>query len=172
MAKTDETTNVVVLGFESMDGAENMLANVQTWEEKGFFNVKDAVVVTRGAGTNDVEIKQTVKKAGKWSLGGGGMGLLAGFLLGGPVGGLVAGATIGAISGAMKDFGIPDKQIRAISESLPAQSSALFLMTIPVEGRDDEALYEELRPYKAKLISTTLPEETAKRLEQLLTDEE
>ena len=68
------------------------------WEEKGYFTVKDAVVVTRGGGSQDVQIKQTVKKAGKWSLGGGGIGLLAGFLLGGPVGGLIVGATVGAIT--------------------------------------------------------------------------
>ena len=132
MADKDETTNITVLGFEDMVGAENMLTNLETWEEKGYFAVKDAVVVTRGSGSNAVEIKQTVKKAGKWSLGGGGIGLLAGLLLGGPMGGLVVGATVGAISGAMKDSGIDDKFIRDVSEGLPQESSALFVMTNPI----------------------------------------
>ena len=129
-------------------------------------------MVTRGSGSNDVEIKQTVKHAGKWSLGGGGIGFVAGMLLGGPVGGLVVGATIGAISGALKDFGISDKFIRQVSEGIPAESSALFVMTIPTEGRDDEEFYAELKPYKARVISTTLPQDTADKLNSLLKDEE
>lgn len=172
MAEKGEVNNIIVLGFEDTTGAENMLSNVDTWEEKGYLRVKDAVVVTRGSGSNDVEIKQTVKKAGKWSLGGGGIGLLAGFLLGGPIGGLVAGATVGAITGAMKDYGIDDKFIRQVSEGMPAESSTLFVMTIPVEGRDDAAFYAELKPFKAKVISTTLDAETTAQLEKLLADEE
>ena len=171
VADKDENANIVVLGFNDMVGAEDRLINVETWEKKGYFTVKDAVVVTRGSGSNDVEIKQTVKKAGKWSLGGGGIGLLAGILLGGPIGGLVVGATIGAISGAMKDFGISDKFIRNISAGLPAESSALFVMTIPTEGRDDEEFYAELKSHKAKVISTTLDDETAEKLTQLMKDE-
>ncbi len=169
MAKDDNEV-LTVLGFEDMTGAENMLENIRTWEEAGYFKVKDAVVVTRGGGSNDIEIKQTVKKAGKWSLGGGGIGLVAGLLLGGPIGGLVVGATIGAISGAMKDFGIEDKQIREISQSIPANSSALFLLTDPIEGRDDNAFANELKPFKAKIVTTTLDEDTAKQLHDLLED--
>ena len=171
MADKDETSNIVVLGFEDMVGAENMLTNLETWEKEGYFTVKDAVVVTRGSGSAGVEIKQTVKKAGKWSLGGGGIGLLAGFLLGGPVGGLIVGATVGAISGAMKDYGISDKFIRDVSNSLPQESSALFVMTIPTEGRDLDAFYAELKPFKAKVISTTLDPDIAAKLDELLKDE-
>jgi uncharacterized membrane protein len=172
MADNSENNNIIVLGFGDVVGAENMLTNVHTWEEKGFFTVKDAVIVTRGGGSNDVDIKQTVKKAGKWSLGGGGIGLLAGMLLGGPIGGLVVGATVGAISGAMKDFGIDNSFIRAISDGLPPNSSALFVMTEPNPDRDDDALFAELKPFKAKVISTTLDKDTAQKLEALLSDEE
>ena len=45
MADKDVKTNITVLGFEDMVGAENMLTNLETWEEKGYFAVKDAVVV-------------------------------------------------------------------------------------------------------------------------------
>jgi uncharacterized membrane protein len=171
MADNEEVTNVTVLGFDDMVGAENMLSNVDMWEEKGYFKVKDAVVVTRGSGSNDVQIKQTVKKAGKWSLGGGGIGLLAGLLLGGPVGGLVVGATVGAISGAMKDFGISDKFIREVSDGMPAETSALFLMTTPSEERDDEAFFNELKPFRAKVLSTTLDADMSAKLDAALKDE-
>ncbi|MFN2202109.1 MAG: DUF1269 domain-containing protein [Caldilineaceae bacterium] len=171
MADNEEVTNVTVLGFDDMVGAENMLTNVSMWEEKGYFKVKDAVVVTRGSGNNDVEIKQTVKKAGKWSLGGGGIGLLAGLLLGGPIGGLVVGATVGAITGAMKDFGISDKFIREVSDGMPAETSTLFLMTTPDKDRDEQAFLAELKPFRAKVISTTVDADTSAKLEAALKDE-
>lgn len=168
MAKKEVTGNIVVLGFPTLDGAENMLANVESWEKRGFFAVKDAVVVTKGSGTNQLEIKQTVKKAGKWALGGGGIGFLAGFLLGGPVGGLVVGATIGAISGALKDSGIDDKFIRSVSNSMSGDTSTLFVLVEPNPDRDDAELMRELAEQRATVISTTLAPERDQMLRDLL----
>lgn len=168
MAKKGETGNIIVLGFPDMDGAENMLANVESWEKRGFFTVKDAVVVTKGSGNNQLEIKQTVKKAGKWALGGGGIGFLAGMLLGGPVGGLVVGATVGAISGAMKDSGIDDKFIRSVSESMGGDTSTLFVMVDPNPDRDVDAFRGELSEQRATVISTTLTPDLEQSLRDML----
>jgi uncharacterized membrane protein len=181
--------NVHVVMFEDVNGAENMLENVNTWEKQGWLKVDDAVVVTRGAGSEtppvamatsntenarvvygatsgtELEIKQTVKKTGKWALGGGGIGLLAGLLLGGPIGGLVVGATAGAITGAMKDYGIDDTFIKEVSAGLRPGASALFLMT---SGGDEEKILPELRVHKARLLKTTLPPEQEGRLRDAL----
>ena len=116
MAKKKLDGNVTVLGFKTIDGAEIILENAHTWEEKGLVKL-NACVVSHGPGS-DVQIKQPRKFGGKYALGGGGIGILAGLLLGGPVGGLIVGATIGAISGAMKDYGIEDKFIRAVADGL------------------------------------------------------
>ncbi|MCL4857849.1 MAG: DUF1269 domain-containing protein [Caldilineaceae bacterium] len=181
--------NIHVVMFDDIMGAENMLANVNTWQQNGWLNVDDAVVVTRGSGsestptafasanaerpvivpgamgTSEIEIKQTVKRGGKFALGGGGIGLLAGLLLGGPIGGLVVGATLGAITGALKDFGIDDSMINDISQGLEPGTSALFLMT---SGGDEEKVLAELRAHKATLLKTTLPPEQERRLREAL----
>jgi uncharacterized membrane protein len=168
MAKQASEANIIALGFDSPDGAENMLANVHSWQDRGFFTVKDAVVVTRGAGNNQLEIKQTVKKTGKWALGGGGIGFLAGMLLGGPIGGLVVGATVGAISGSLKDSGIDDKFIRQVGDALRGDSSALFVMVEPNPNRNEEEVIKELAEQRATVISTTLTPERDQRLRSLL----
>jgi uncharacterized membrane protein len=181
--------NVHVVSFDDYYGAENMLDNVYTWEKNGWIKVEDAVVVTRGsgsetlstgvvgpnpeqpiitpgaAGSREVEIKQTVKRGGKFALGGGGIGLLAGMLLGGPIGGLVVGATIGAITAAMKDYGISDKMIKEVSASLKPGTSALFLMS---SDGDAEKLLPELKVHKGRLLSTTLPPEAEQSLRDAL----
>jgi uncharacterized membrane protein len=167
MAK-NSNTNIIALGFDDLDGAENMLANVHSFQERGFFTVKDAVVVTKPVGDNKLQIKQTVKKTGKWALGGGGIGFLAGMLLGGPVGGLVVGATVGAISGALKDSGIDDNFIHTVGTSLRDDTSALFVMVEPNPNRNEDDLMKELSEHRAKVLSTTLSPEREKQLRGLL----
>jgi uncharacterized membrane protein len=185
--------NIHVLMFDDVNGAENMLENVNTWASQGWLQVEDAVVVTRGvgsetaspgiamanperpmvaggpAGTAELQIKQTHKRRGKFTLGGGGIGLLAGLLVGGPIGGLVAGATVGAVTGALKDYGIDDKFIREVGAGLTPGTSALFLMTT---GGDEQKILSELRPHKATLVKTTLSPEQERALRQALEREE
>lgn len=187
------TANIHVLMFNDLLGAENMLENVNTWANQGWLNVEDAVVVTRGEGAEEpplpmaaasteqpmivqtarsgreLEIKQTTKRTGKFALGGGGIGLLAGLLLGGPIGGLVVGTAAGAIAGALKDSGIDDAFIKEVSAGLRPGTSALFLMTA---GGDEEKILAELRPHKARLLKTTLPPEREAALRAALSKHE
>ncbi len=181
--------NIHVLMFDDFYGAENALENVNTWEKNGWIKVADAVVVTRGkgsevaptqvatggegtpvmissGGTNtELEVKQTHKFAGKYALGGSGIGFLAGFLLGGPVGGLIVGATVGGITGAMKDYGIDDKFIKEVSAGVKPGTSALFLMT--TDGDADKIL-PEVAEFKARLLSTSLSPEQERLLRDAL----
>lgn len=161
-------SNIVVLGFEGESTAESMLLNIMEMQERGLVTIEDAVVATRGPGTN-VEIKQTRSVTGKYAVRGSGVGLLAGLLLGGPIGGLVGGAAIGAISGALKDQGIDDKFIKEVTQALRPNSSALFLMG---KAEDPDKFYEEMRPFKAVVATTTLSEEKEKRLKEALAEEE
>jgi uncharacterized membrane protein len=166
-----------------------MLTNVNSWAKEGWLKVEDAVVVTRGAGSEmpptqmatanteqprvaqgatsntELEIKQTHKFAGKFALGGSGIGFLAGMLLGGPIGGLVVGATVGGITGALRDYGIDDKFIKEVSAGVRPGTSALFLMTT---GGDAEKLLPEIREHKARLLSSTLPPEQEQALREAL----
>lgn len=181
--------NIHALMFDDIDGAENMLENVNTWAKAGWLTVEDAVVVTRGGGSEsapaqiatanpeqpamireassstELEIRQTHKRGGKFALGGAGIGFLAGLLLGGPIGGIVVGATVGGITGALKDYGIDDKFIREVSAGVRPGTSALFLMT---SGGDAEKLLPEIREHKARLLSTTLPPEQEQALREAL----
>jgi uncharacterized membrane protein len=155
MAKRESNANIIALGLDSLDDAENMLANVHTWQERGFFTVKDAVVVTKGASADQLEIKQTVKKTGKWALGG-------------PVGGLVVGATVGAISGALKDSGIDDNFVHVVGAALRDDTSALFVMVEPNPARNEEEVLKELSEQRATVISSTLAPEREQHLRSLL----
>ncbi|HSR30875.1 MAG TPA: DUF1269 domain-containing protein [Anaerolineae bacterium] len=160
-------SNIIVLGLEGVSTAENMLSTFEHMQDQGILTLEDAVVATRSGG-GDIEIKQTHSVTGKYTLGGTGIGLLAGLLLGGPIGGLVGGAAIGAIVGAMKDYGIDDIFIRQTLEALSPNSSALFLMG---KADDPARFYEDIKPFKAIVATTTLSQEQEKKLKEALAEE-
>ncbi len=159
---------IVVLGFEGQLTAEAILEDIVKMQDDGLIVLEDVVVASRGSG-NRVEIKQTHSETGKIALRGGGVGLLAGLLLGGPLVGAVGGAGIGAIAGSLKDYGISDGFIREVSDTLDPKTSALFLMA---KAENADMVLERLKPIKAKVLSTTLSEEQAQRLREVLAREE
>ena len=160
--------NIVVLRFEGESQAENMLSIFGDMQDKGIVTLEDAVIATRGPG-DQIEIKQSQSVTGKYTLRGSGIGLLAGMLLGGPVGGLVGGTVVGAIAGALKDVGIDDKFIRQTSEMLTPGSSALFLMG---KADDPDRFFDELKPFKALVATTSLSAEQERRLRSTLAEDE
>jgi uncharacterized membrane protein len=130
--------------------------------------LEDAAIATSHP-DGTIKIKQTHKKDDHFALKGGSAGLIAGFLLGGPVLGLTGGATAGAIMGSMKDYGIDDDFIEDVSKWVQPDTSALFLLV--KEAKADELL-EKLRPFKATILTTTLPKDGEDRLRDALADEE
>ncbi len=68
----------------------------------------------------------------------------------------------------MKDYGIDDKFIQQTSEALSPNSSALFLMG---KAEDPDRFYEEIKPFKAMVATTTLSEEQEQRLKGALAEE-
>lgn len=157
-------SQVVVLGFNEEQGAENMLDYLGEMQDEGLIELEDAVIASRGPGTN-VEIQQTHSKTGKFALRGSGIGLLAGLLLGGPIGGLVGGAAIGGITGALKDHGLDDSFVKEVSGWVRPNTSALFLLIKEAKG---EEVLQRLESLNAKVLTTTLPEDAEKRLRDSL----
>lgn len=162
--------NFVVLAFDDEQGAENFLENIDTWQDQGLFQVVDAVIARRGPGTH-VEVEQTKKYAGKYAGRGAGIGLLAGFLLGGPIGGAVAGAAVGGMAGAMKKRGFDSDFVSSVTDGMPPNSSALFLMTTGGAGNREKIL-AELRPHKARVAATSMSDEETAELRTALAREE
>lgn len=160
-------SNIVALAFEGQETAKGWLKDLEKMAEDGHIEILDAVVVSRGASSN-IEIEQTQSMKGKYAKRGTGIGFLAGLLLGGPILGAVGGAAVGAVTGSMKDVGIEDQFIEDIAQGAGPNSSMLFLMT----QNADEKVLNYLKPFKARVLTTTLPPEEEARLQKLLETEE
>jgi uncharacterized membrane protein len=176
---------LVILAFDGAHTADDMLTLVQDLDDRGLLTIEDAVVASRPAvgdrlmptvGTTGapvgefanehpaVTITQTDSRRGRSALLGGGVGLLLGWLFGGPVG----GAAVGAVIGALRDRGIDDRFIHELGDQLQPDSSAIFLL---VRSAEPARVLEELRPYKGRVIHTTIAPEVEAALRKTLEQE-
>lgn len=160
-------SNIVALAFEGEETAKGWLKDLDKMAEDGHIEILDAVIASRGV-SKHIEVKQTQSAKGKFAKRGTGIGFLAGLLLGGPILGAAGGAAVGAVTGSMKDVGIDDKFIDDITQGIAPNSSMLFLMT---QNADDKVL-EYLKHFKARVLTTTLPQEEEARLQKLLESEQ
>ena len=178
-------SNLAVLTFEGQDTAEALYEQIEKMAKDKLLVLEDAVIIERAPAyeapsaadstvaqmhtppireskEQQLTVKQTRGKKGKYAAIGGGIGLLAGALLGGPIGLLAVGAaSLGAITAAMKDFGIDDASITAIKQRLQPNTSALLLLG---HANDRDALLAKLREYDAKVVMTSLDPEVEREL--------
>lgn len=166
--------DLVVVGFEKPDTADQVLQKLVSLKQEYLIDLEDAVVVVRDE-NGKVNLKQSInlKAMGassglaSGSLFGTLVGLLflnplAGFAIGGAVG---AGA--GALSGALADYGINDDFIKSLGDTLPANSSALFVLVRKVQP---EKVLAEFAGLQGKVLKTSLSPDQEKRLQQALSD--
>ena len=128
-------SDLIVVGFDTPDEADKVLVKLSGLKKEYLIDLEDAVVVVRDE-AGKVHLKQSLNLTAigassgllSGALWGGLVGLLflnplAGFAIGGAVG---AGA--GALSGSLTDYGIDDKFIKSLGDTIPNNSSALFVL--------------------------------------------
>jgi uncharacterized membrane protein len=157
--------NLIVLAFDDIGTALEMLSDLEPLRETGDLVLEDAVIVTRKQ-SNVADIQQMMVPSDKKYAGrGAAIGFIGGLLFGGPILGAMAGASIGAIANHMRDRGIEDKFIEEISDGLQPDSSALFLL---VHEANAEKALEVVGRFHGRVLSTTLDEEQENELRKRL----
>lgn len=165
-------SDLIVIGFDAPDEADKVLVKLNGMKKEYLIDLEDAVVVVRDE-KGKVHLKQSMNlmaigaSSGLLSgaLWGGLVGLLflnplAGFAIGGAVG---AGA--GALSGSLADYGIDDNFIKSLGETIPNNSSALFILVRKVQP---EKVLAELDGLRGRVLKTSLSPEQEKKLQEAL----
>lgn len=167
-------SDLVVLGFDHIDDAAKVLAECHKLESEYLLDLEDAVVVTRN-GNGKAKLHQSVhlETAGaSWGfLSGGFWGVLVGLLCLNPLAGFVIGSAVGAgagaVAGALSDYGINDNFIRSIGDTIPPNTSALFIL---IRKCQPEKVLKDISQFKnhARIIQTSLSPEDEERLKTAL----
>lgn len=169
-------SDLIVLGFDHIDDAAKVLTECRALQKEYLLDMEDAVVVTRDAnGKTHLHQSINLEKAGaSWGLLSGGFwGAVVGLLCLNPLAGFVIGSAVGAgagaLAGKMSDYGIDDGFITKLSDTIPPNTSALFVL---VRKSQPEKVLADLQQFKghARILQTSLSPEAEAKLKAALGD--
>jgi uncharacterized membrane protein len=169
-------SELVVVGFKDDEEADRVLFKLAKLKKEHLIDLEDAVVVIRDE-AGKIHLKQsisltTAETAASFAFISGSLwGALVGLLFLHPIAGFILGGAIGAgagkLSGSLTDYGIDDDFIRSLGETIPVNSSALFIL---VRKAQPEKVLAELSGIKGKVLQTSLSPEQEKKLQEALTN--
>jgi uncharacterized membrane protein len=166
-------SELVVVGFKDAEEADRVLFRLNKLKKAHLMDLEDAVVVIRDE-AGKVHLKQSINLTaaeGFAFVSGSLWGALVGLLFLHPIAGFVLGGAIGAsaraLSGSLSDYGIDDDFIKSLGETIPVNSSALFILVCKAEP---EKILAEFSSVKGKVLRTSLSPEQEKKLREALAD--
>lgn len=159
-------SSLVVVGFPTVDEAEEVRRELVDIQREQLIALEDAVVVEHD-GEGKVHLRQALNLTTAGAIGGGFWGSLVGLLFLNPLLGAAVGAGIGAASGSVSDLGINDGFMREVGETLPSGSAALCVL---LRDSTPDRVIERLRAHAphARLLRTNLSHTDEDRLRQML----
>lgn len=165
-------SDLVVVGFDHPEEADKVLLKLAGLKKEYLVDLEDAVVVIRDT-EGKVHLKQSFNLpavgAASGLISGSIWGTLVGLLFLNPLAGLaiggLAGAGAGALSGSLTDYGIDDQFIKSLGETIPVNSSALFVLIRKVQP---EKVLAEFGGLRGRVIKTSLSPEQEDRLRKAL----
>jgi uncharacterized membrane protein len=157
-------SDLIVIVFEDMEEAGKLRETLRSAERTDYISLDDSAVVVKDE-DGKVHVKNEMDRGVKiGAVGGGLLGLLLATVFF-PIGGLIIGALGGALVGKAFGTGIDKKFVEDVEEQMQPGTSAIFFLIR--EGNADVAA-AALRPYKGKVLQTTLPSEDEEELRRVL----
>jgi uncharacterized membrane protein len=153
-------SELIVFAFPTEDGAYKMDETIHQLKKEELMTLDDAAVVIRKP-DGKIKVKQAVHLVGVGMVGGAFWGMLIGIFFWMPWLGLAIGAITGAITGALSDYGINDKFIKEVGETIKPGGSALFLL---ISKWTEDKVLERLSKFNATIIRTSLSKEDELKL--------
>jgi uncharacterized membrane protein len=157
-------STLVVLKFDSVEGARQMRERLLTLQKQQLLQVDDAAIMSKDA-NGKPKLEQLHNLAGAGALGGAFWGMLFGLLFFIPILGLAVGAAAGALAGSMSDVGIDDKFIKQVGESITPGTAALFLL---VSNVTVDKVLDQIKDIKFEVLQTNLSNEQENQLRSAL----
>lgn len=161
-------SELIVFVLDTESGAGELRDELERLQKEHLLKLEDAAVVIRKQ-DGKVKVNQATSLVGVGALGGSFWGLLIGLLFMAPWLGLAVGAVTGAIAGKSTDFGIDDKFIKEVGETVEPGQSALFLLVSDVTP---DKVIEDVKRYNPKVLRTSLSKEDEAKLREAFGSEE
>ncbi len=162
--------DLVVIVFDNMEDAENVVDSLKSQQKQGLINLEDTAYVVKDE-NDHVTVKNAMDKTVKQAaVGGGFLGIFLSFMFFGPLGAIgysLVGAVAGGAIGHMVKAGVSKSFIEDVSNELKPGTSAVFFV---IRSADTASTLAVLRQYKGKVLQTTLDSETEESLKRAVGD--
>jgi len=148
-------SDLVVIVYPTLEKAEAVRSELLELQKEYLITLDDAVIATK---TDDGKIKlhQMVNTTAAGAASGSFWGLLVGMIFLMPVVGVVIGAASGALGGLLADFGINDKFMKDLAESIQPGNAALFVLIRQMTG---DKVLEHMKGTGGVVLKTSLDNE-------------
>jgi uncharacterized membrane protein len=153
-------SELIVLAFDNEDGALQMRDRLLDIQKQRMLQLADAAIVVRRQ-DGKVKVKQLTDLVGSGAFGGAFWGLLIGLLFAVPWLGLAVGAAAGAAIGGLTDYGVDDKFIKKVGNTIQPGHSALFLL---IHTGDLATWLDKLKEFEPTVLQTSLSQEDEAKL--------
>jgi uncharacterized membrane protein len=163
---------LVVIAFDGPEEADRVLTELSRLQKEYLIDLEDAVIVIRQP-DGKVNLKQSISLVAAGAASGGLYGAIWGSLVGllflNPLAGMAIGGLVGAgsgaLSGSLVDYGIDDKFIRSLADTLQPGTSALFVL---VRKAQPEKVLAEVSRFRGRVLRSSLSPEQEARLQAAL----
>jgi uncharacterized membrane protein len=157
-------SDLVVIVYETEAKAEEMRKKVFDLQKEYLIELGDAAIAVKQPDGN-VKLNQLLNTTAAGAASGGLWGLLIGMVFLNPLLGVALGAASGALGGALSDYGVNDKFMKDLSESLQPGNAALFLLIRKVTG---DKVLEAVKGTGGTVLKTSLDDSKEKALRDAL----
>lgn len=161
-------SDLIVLAFGDETSAAQMRDELVGMQKQHLISLADAAVVVRRQ-DGKVKVHQAVNLVGAGAFGGAFWGLLIGMLFWAPWLGLAIGAASGALGGALSDYGVDDKFVKEVGNTIEPGNSALFLL---VRDWTEDKVMDSIAKYEATVLQTSLSKADEAKLRDAFGTEE
>lgn len=157
-------SDLVVVVYPTEEKAEEIRQRLFALQKEYLIQIGDAVIATKNE-NGQVKLNQLMNTTAVGAVSGGFWGLLIGTLFLMPLVGAAVGAASGALGGALSDFGIDDKFMKSLGESLQPGNAALFVLVQSVTG---DKVLDHLRGSGGVVLKTSLDHSKEQALREAL----
>lgn len=159
-------SDLIAIAFSNEAEAEVVRTRVFAMQKEYLIELSDAVIAVKQS-NGHVKLNQMVHPSATGAAAGSFWGLLVGLIFMVPLVGLAVGAGAGALAGALTDFGINDRFMRDLSETIQPGNAVLFLL---IRKMTTERVLEDLRGAGGTILRTSLDHAKEGALRDALAD--
>src|SRR3954469_25055400 len=159
-----EMSDLVAIIYPSEAKAEEVRQRLFKLQKEYLITISDAVIAVKTE-AGPVKLNQLVNTTAAGAASGSFWGLLIGFIFLNPLIGVALGAASGALGGALTDYGINDKFMKELTETLQPGQAALFVL---VQEMTADKVLKGIQDSGGTVLKTSLDDSKEKILRDAL----